>query len=272
MHSRAGAVSVVRVTAHGSGSTRTPWQQKVDSIRAHNLAERQRVADQIRTRNQLMASGVCGFLNQGVSTRQGCSAITPADIQQLPKAPKGKSANNSSAGAGAQAQQPVPQLTPEEAAYIAVSVALDIPSADVQLGPDPDGSKWHMAVVGHPYWMWVTGPTHLGPVSDSTAGMQVTLDATLSSVEFDMGDGHTVTCQGTGTPYRGGDDLYNESPTCGHRYQRTSSHQPGGTYTITAVQRWNVAYSTPIGSGTIPIVLASQRQLVVGELQSLVTG
>jgi hypothetical protein len=102
--------------------------------------------------------------------------------------------------------------------------------------------------------------------------MQVTLDATLTSVRFDMGDGRTVSCRGAGTRYVGGDDLYKKSPTCGYRYQKTSSHQPGGTYTITAVQHWDVDYTTPLGSGTIPIVLSSQRDLVVGELQTVVTG
>jgi hypothetical protein len=202
-----------------------------------------------------------------VSTREGCGSITPADIQQIPDRPKG-----APAATGDDAQQPIPQLTPEQAAYIAVSVALDIPSAKIGIGPAPERSTWHMAVVGHSYWLWAQGPSHLGPVTDSTAGMQVTLNANLASVQFNMGDGHTVTCRGAGTPYRGGDDLYKKSPTCGYRYEKTSSHQAGGAYTITAVQHWDVAYTTPLGSGTIPIVLASQRQLVVGELQSVVTG
>jgi hypothetical protein len=225
------------------------------------------VAAQIKARNQLMASGGCGFRTQGVSTRENCGAITPADIQDLPEAPKGAPAAQRD-----EAQQPIPQLTPEEAAYIAVSVALDIPSSKIGIGPEPERSRWQMAVVGHSYWLWADGPSHLGPVSDSTAGMQVTLDATLTSVRFDMGDGHTVNCRGAGTRYGGGDDLYTSSPTCGYRYQKTSSHQPDGRYTITAVQHWDVDYTTPLGSGTIPIVLSSQRDLVVGELQTVVTG
>ncbi|MBO0813372.1 MAG: hypothetical protein J2P23_15200 [Microlunatus sp.] len=164
--------------------------------------------------------------------------------------------------------KPMPAI---DAAYLALATKLSIKPSGVGIGPEPELSMWKMAVVGHSYWLWAVGPTRLDPVSDSQAGYNVRLDATLTSVRFEMGDGSVVDCRGGGTPYPGDEKgLYAKSPTCGYSYAQTSWHQPGGRYMVRMITNWSVGYTTPLGSGTIPVVLASRRQLEVGELQTVV--
>ena len=98
---------------------------------------------------------------------------------------------------------PAPLMTPGQAGAIAVA-RLQLPLNAPKVGPDPKVNKWKMAAVGYPLWVWADGPTHVGPVSDSVAGLSVSLDAQLTKTVFRMGDGQTVTCRNGGTPYRKG--------------------------------------------------------------------
>lgn len=59
-------------------------------------------------------------------------------------------------------------------------------------------------VVGMPMWMWATpSPTTFGPATASATagGVTVTATAKVTSIRWSMGDGVTVTCKGSGTPY-----------------------------------------------------------------------
>jgi hypothetical protein len=243
--------------------TKTPQQiydEKVAAIKKKNTALVDRYKAQIDQINKMMGDGTCAVSGSSNGTGNSCPTATAPDLTKLPDPPKG-------------AKPPTqPLLPPEEAAYLAIATKLQINASGVGIGPDPDLSKWNMAVVGHSYWLWATGPTHLGPVSDSASGRTVTLEANLTKVTFDMGDGNTVTCNGPGTPYPGDKDgLYSKSPTCGYTYATTSRHHAGGTYPVRATTYWSVAYTAPDGAGTIPIVLATQRNLKVGELQTVIT-
>lgn len=209
--------------------------------------------------NDHYSTGECAFAAGGSFTGQDCNPKKPKTIP-IPKPPKGTPA------------PAIPPISPEEAAYLAIATKLQINASGIGIGPDPALSRWKKAIVGHSYWLWATGPTHLGPVSDSASGRTVTLEASLTSVTFDMGDGNVVKCNGAGTPYPGDEKgLYAKSPTCGYAYQTTSEHNAGGIYTVRATAYWSVAYTAPDGSGTIPIVLASERDLRVGELQTVIT-
>ena len=81
------------------------------------------------------------------------------------------------------------------------SLAFNCRRSPPGIGPSPDINPWNMAAVGYPLWLWADGPTHVGPISDSVAGLSVSLDAEVSSLTFRMGDGHTVTCAGSGHPW-----------------------------------------------------------------------
>ncbi|MBO0810522.1 MAG: hypothetical protein J2P23_00590 [Microlunatus sp.] len=233
------------------------YAEIVAEIRKRNAAATQAYIAAIKQRNDHFRTGECVFSAGGSFSGTDCSVNKPKLIK-IPKPPKGAPAP--------------PPISPEEAAYQAIATKLQINASGVGIGPDPDLSRWNMAVVGHSYWMWATGPTHLGPVSDSASGRTVTLVADLTTTVFDMGDGNTLTCNGPGTPYPGDDKgLYARSPTCGYTYFTTSEHRGGGVYHVRVTSYWTVAYSAPDGSGTIPIVLSSERDLRVGELQTVVT-
>lgn len=234
------------------------YAQRVAEIRKKNEEATQAYIDAVKQANDHSKTGECAFTPGGSFTGVDCSPAKPKLIA-IPPRPKGSPA------------VPAPPVPPEEAAYLAIAANLKINPSGVGIGPDPALSKWKMAVVGHSYWLWATGPTQLGPISASAAGMTVSLDARITSVTFNMGDGHTVTCDGPGTPYPGDEKgLYAKSPTCGYAYQITSQHEADGVYPVRITTYWSVAYSTPGGSGEIPIVLSTIRDLKVGELQTVI--
>lgn len=130
-------------------------------------------------------------------------------------------------------------------------------------------------LVGMDAWMWLSdpGPRVVGPITrTATAGpTSVTATARVTSVDWDMGDGSTVTCPGAGTewtPARG----TGPSPTCGHRYLRASATRPGGAYTVRATAHWQVDWRGAGQSGRMSFALSGSRPLRVVEIQVLQTG
>jgi hypothetical protein len=160
-----------------------------------------------------------------------------------------------------------PLMSPGQAGAIAVA-RLQLPLNAPAVGPDPSVNKWKMAAVGYPLWVWADGPTHIGPVSDSVAGLSVSLDAQLTKTVFRMGDGQTVTCRDGGTPYRKGTAAGTPSPDCGYRYENPSL--PKGDYTVTAIGYWAVTWTINGTSGVITVPRAASAPLPVGEVQVLV--
>ena len=72
-------------------------------------------------------------------------------------------------------------------------------------------------------------------------------------IEWNMGDGTApVICTTAGTPYA---DHYGKqaSPTCGHRYEKTSWDQPDHSFTVTASSYWVVTWSGGGQAGTISL-------------------
>jgi hypothetical protein len=157
--------------------------------------------------------------------------------------------------------------TASQAAAIAVA-RLQLPKIAPGIGPSPDINPWNMAAVGYPLWLWADGPTHVGPISDSVAGLSVSLDAAVSSLTFRMGDGHTVTCAGSGHPWTTAVQPGTESPTCGYTYAKPSL--PDNTYTVAAIANWAVTWTSNGQSGVISVPVVDTTELPVGELQVLV--
>jgi len=142
----------------------------------------------------------------------------------------------------------------------------------IQIGMVPEEGAGRLGVVGMPVWMWVRNPssTTVGPirVTDSDGALTVTLDATVTAIDWNMGDGTVVRCAGEGargTEYVDAYDL-RESPTCGHVYRRQ-----GSPYTITATSHWTVDWSGGGQAGTIPLDLVATTTRNIGELQVLST-
>jgi hypothetical protein len=159
------------------------------------------------------------------------------------------------------------QPTAGQAAAIAVA-RLQLPKIAPGIGPPPDINPWNMAAVGYPLWLWADGPTHIGPISDSVAGLSVSLDAEVSSMTFRMGDGHTVTCAGSGHPWTTAVQPGTESPNCGYTYARPSL--PDNKYTVAAIANWAVTWTSNGQSGVINVPVVDTAVLPVGELQVLV--
>lgn len=131
-----------------------------------------------------------------------------------------------------------------------------------QIGLVPDSDH---ALLGMPTWMWVAdpGPHTTGPIRRSSTrnGYTVTIEADLSKVVYDMGDGSTVTCAGpdaAGTRYRERYGL-EPSPTCGHTYE-----QPG-TYTVTARSSWTVWWYGVGQAGSLTLTLQRSMETTVKE-------
>ncbi|MBK6870413.1 MAG: hypothetical protein IPK24_04035 [Kineosporiaceae bacterium] len=138
----------------------------------------------------------------------------------------------------------------------------------ITIGMVPEAGPDKLGAVGVPVWMWAEQPTPqtVGPItaSQTISGVTVSLTATLTSTDWDMGDGTTVHCTGAnapGTPYTFTTEL-TPSPTCGHVYTKQ-----GNPYTITATARWQVNWTAAGQAGTIPLQLTSTTTRRVGELQ-----
>ncbi|HJQ87301.1 MAG TPA: hypothetical protein VJ820_07555 [Propionibacteriaceae bacterium] len=187
--------------------------------------------------------------------KTGCgSAPTPPDVPRL-----------SSATFSGRGNQPTP--TAGQAAAIAVA-RLQLPSIPPGIGPSPDINPWNMAAVGYPLWLWADGTTNVGPISDSVAGLSVSLEAEVSSLAFRMGDGNTVRCAGSGHPWTAAVQPGTKSPSCGYSYAKPSL--PGRTYTVTAAANWAVTWTSNGQSGVINVPAVDTTELPVGELQVLV--
>jgi hypothetical protein len=160
-----------------------------------------------------------------------------------------------------------PRITAGQAAAIAVA-RLQLPRIPPGIGPSPDINPWNMAAVGYPLWLWAGGPTRVGPISDSVAGLSVSLEAEVSSLTFRMGDGHTVRCAGSGHPWTAAVQPGTKSPSCGYSYAKPSL--PDRAYTVTAIANWAVTWTSNGQSGVINVPAVDTTALPVGELQVLV--
>jgi hypothetical protein len=97
--------------------------------------------------------------------------------------------------------------------------------------------------------------------------LTVTIRAQAVSIAWDMGDGHTVTCDNPGTPYepRFGNQ---PSPTCGYVYTTPSRDRPGGVFPVVATTTWRVTWEGGGESGAYTVVRQSAPTPVrIGELQ-----
>ncbi|MFE6287855.1 hypothetical protein [Streptomyces sp. NPDC057877] len=146
---------------------------------------------------------------------------------------------------------------------------LELPEPVIRTSPDED----YVQVVHVPTWMWVDKGVW-GPVSETAEvpGVRVTATARPRAAVWSMGDGATVTCRGPGTPYSARYRPQSESPDCGYTYRRSSLGEPGGAFTVSVRVTWDVEWRGGGQAGAIPgLVVSAERQLVVDEVQAVVT-
>ncbi|XXM93150.1 hypothetical protein WM457_02986 (plasmid) [Clavibacter nebraskensis] len=176
----------------------------------------------------------------------------------------------------------VVQYTPAQAAAALVKTfqlrGIDIgmaPESKVHSDDPANTAPYRRTWVGIPVWLWVNNPAPLsyGPYTETgtLGGTTVTATAKVSSVTWKSGDGQSVTC-GTGTPFNLAamkDQLAQDSPTCGFRFQKTSG---SGEFTVTATSHWTVTWTGGGTSGQIAVRdTSSSANVRVGELQSVNT-
>lgn len=136
----------------------------------------------------------------------------------------------------------------------------------IRVGMVPEPVAGRIGVVGMPTWMWADQPDSLtwGPVTQSagTGGFSVSATASVTKVVWSMGDGATVVCRTTGTPYR--DEFGKKSsPDCGHTYVTE------GRYQVRATSHWTVEWVGMGQSGSIPLTFSETAVVTIGEAQVL---
>lgn len=161
---------------------------------------------------------------------------------------------------------------------VAREVVDDMNFVAPQLGLSPFvQSARREGVVNSPIWMWVTDPgeSTTGPLSARATLGGVTIEATgtLDRIEWSMGDGATVSCKGAGTPFdraaMQGKSLKEvpASPTCGHKYIKTSRCEKGGSFPVGATAYWNVHWTGGGIEGDIPLQFTRATTLSVVDLR-----
>jgi hypothetical protein len=125
-----------------------------------------------------------------------------------------------------------------------------------------------IGLVNMPVWLWVTKTENTwGPIvrSASVPGLTVSATAQVKAINWSMGDGNTIRCDGPGTPYDKSMGI-KDSPDCGHRYKKTSHELPGCKYPVTATAQWNITWQSTLGdSGQISLPQQAATQLRIGE-------
>jgi hypothetical protein len=125
-----------------------------------------------------------------------------------------------------------------------------------------------VGLVNMPVWLWVDKTENTwGPIvrSASVPGLSVTARAQVKAVNWSMGDGNTIRCEGAGTPYDKSMGV-KDSPDCGHRYKKTSRALPNCTYPVTATAQWDITWQSTLGdTGQISMTQQATTQLRIGE-------
>ncbi|MEY9932458.1 hypothetical protein ABH926_007109 [Catenulispora sp. GP43] len=151
---------------------------------------------------------------------------------------------------------PVPSPASAQALAEKAYKTLAMPQPQVVMSPGVNVPQ----LTGLPLWMWLK-PGSWVPQSStvSAGGITIKATATPQRVEWNMGDGSTVTCPGPGTPFpeHPSGDAMAPSPTCGHTFHRTSEVEPGGAFHVTATIVWRVDWTGFGPGGTFPDVESS---------------
>ncbi|QSB14916.1 hypothetical protein JQS43_00525 [Natronosporangium hydrolyticum] len=150
--------------------------------------------------------------------------------------------------------------------------ALGMRGPEIRTAPPVEGS----ALVNLPVWLWTDTGGNIWPdeplhevAAAPEVGQQVDAFAEPLRIEWDMGDGQTVTCEGPGDAWAPGNTFLPPSD-CHHVYRRTSRHEPGGTYEIIAITTWRVWWwINGDEDGELEIEVGSTLDYQVDEIQVL---
>ncbi|WP_234392276.1 ATP/GTP-binding protein [Streptomyces sp. WM6378] len=159
-------------------------------------------------------------------------------------------------------------VDPEVLARQAVD-RMKLTGPDININPKPGGK----GLVGMPVWLAVNqSPTTYGPNSATATagGVTVTAAAQVSRIDWAMGDGQHVVCNGPGKPYKKEYGL--ATSDCGYVYPQPSTRLPGGAYPVTATATWNVTWQVTGGgaqNGQFTQTRQSSVQVTIVESQAV---
>jgi hypothetical protein len=124
--------------------------------------------------------------------------------------------------------------------------------------------------VNFPIFLSISGYSPV-TASASASGVTSTVSIVPSSVRWQMGDGHTVTCQGPGVPYDPTRPFSAQLPApCGYKYSASSANQPGQAFQVTATVHYTATWTVtgaPGGGSLAPIDRSVSLPVTVGEIQ-----
>lgn len=129
---------------------------------------------------------------------------------------------------------------PVDGAAVARQLVVTIPFelADAKIAPPP---TYH-TYISYKNWLWIeSGQWHTVTASRSVRGATVTLTATPSYVEWDMGNGDTQSCVGPGREWVKG--MPENAPTnCSYSYDEMEDPK-GDTWTVSAQISYTLAWT-----------------------------
>jgi hypothetical protein len=151
---------------------------------------------------------------------------------------------------------PVPPSVAASAVADQAVKSLTLPSPVIYLNPSSFG------LVNLPLWLWIDPKSwHSFRATATAGGVSATAVAIPETVSWSMGDGHTVECNGPGTPYQTAIPSGAQSTDCSYTYLSSSAGQPSddgdannGAFGVTATIGWMVTWSVTgaAGGGLLP--------------------
>jgi hypothetical protein len=197
-----------------------------------------------------------------IPTDNYCFYCTPPDWHGPPQYVFLTSAPDGYGGA----PDPVPGL------LVSAINQLELQGPTIRTAP-PSGEG--AGLVRLPVWLWnEVNDNNWGSLSATAgpvAGISVVADAEATKIEWDMGDGHRITCD-EGVAWERGMNI--GDPPCGHQYERASRHRPGGVYQITATTTWVLEWRTEglvdQDGGEFELPATATTTLQIDEVQVLV--
>lgn len=164
--------------------------------------------------------------------------------------------------------------TPDPVPGLLVSAINQLELRGPAIGTAPPAGEG-AGLVRLPVWLWnEVNENNWGSLSATAgpvAGTNVVADARATKIEWDMGDGHRVTCD-EGIAWERGMNILD--PPCGHQYERASRHQPNGVYEISATTTWLIEWRTEglvtEEGGVFELQATSTTTLQIDEIQVLV--
>jgi hypothetical protein len=171
---------------------------------------------------------------------------------------------------------PVDELSGGAAPTITVSSALlaqfalaDLVLPSPIIGMSPEGDH----VTQLPSWLWIDRGQWQSRDRTASAGpVSATVTASPLRVEWNMGNGDTVTCDGPGRVYEARFAGRPEATDCRYTYRHSSAVRRGAAYDVTATVVWRARWSGSDGDSGGLGELTSQTTVPVrvGEVQALV--